>query len=474
VEQLERTVEVLRKSKRAENCDFSEGGPSKSLQSPATTERRRPTSAPTHVTATGAASRHAPSNQQQRPRSTVPAPFRSMELAEMKWLERRERERQERDAKRREEEEAASAERERFARSVRSGRPFEGVIDRSERMLTRRRMKEEKAELELSAALSANKFKAQPAVILDQDWHAIEEKDRIRRAQRVEMRKAQLLRMSSMPKRMAAHEVGKRARSTEVNHGRVSPRSSKVAPSSDQRTRTLSPEKVREQLERRQKQWDKRMAAAKRAPSATVPPSLPLEEREREYRSKAAARAAARNERERREKEQAKEEMRRDRERLMNMPVPSAPRTTYSAMLKAQGVREKLEAARAAQERTAKLDMHRAKQHKEFSSIVTEALKGAERNRAGEITSVSSAARAAAAGMKFKEALKENKERIRAVQKNRPTLWERHDLELRKEAAKREALTSIARSVYGGAHGWEKAAVKDALFDEEEQAILGI
>ncbi len=48
----------------------------------------------------------------------------------------------------------------------------------------------------------------------------------------------------------------------------------------------------------------------------------------------------------------------------------------------------------------------------------------------------------------------------------RPSLIERHNIELRREAARKEALCFIASSVYGGRQDWAKAAMKDGLFDE--------
>lgn len=58
-----------------------------------------------------------------------------------------------------------------------------------------------------------------------------------------------------------------------------------------------------------------------------------------------------------------------------------------------------------------------------------------------------------------------------------PTLWERHDAEVRKEAAKRIALSTIAEKVFGaGSVGAERESWRgsgvDKLFDEEERALL--
>lgn len=58
-----------------------------------------------------------------------------------------------------------------------------------------------------------------------------------------------------------------------------------------------------------------------------------------------------------------------------------------------------------------------------------------------------------------------------------PTLWERHDAELRKEEAKRIALSTIAERVFGSLgkdrENWRGSAA-EKLFDEDERALLGL
>lgn len=63
---------------------------------------------------------------------------------------------------------------------------------------------------------------------------------------------------------------------------------------------------------------------------------------------------------------------------------------------------------------------------------------------------------------------------------DRPTLWEQHDTEVRKEAAKRMALSTIMERVLRegssreeGAY-WKRGSAADNIFDEEEKAALGM
>lgn len=64
------------------------------------------------------------------------------------------------------------------------------------------------------------------------------------------------------------------------------------------------------------------------------------------------------------------------------------------------------------------------------------------------------------------------------VTRDAPTLWERHDAELRKEEAKRIALSTIAERVFGSTRGkgrdYWRGSTTEKLFDEEERTLLGL
>lgn len=62
---------------------------------------------------------------------------------------------------------------------------------------------------------------------------------------------------------------------------------------------------------------------------------------------------------------------------------------------------------------------------------------------------------------------------------NRLSLWEQHDAVVRKEGAKRVALTLLAEKVFqvgsdGDLQHWKRGSAADRIFDEEEKAVLGI
>lgn len=64
---------------------------------------------------------------------------------------------------------------------------------------------------------------------------------------------------------------------------------------------------------------------------------------------------------------------------------------------------------------------------------------------------------------------------------HRPTLWERHDAAMRKEAAKRRALSAIAERAFGAGSAdaerdsWNRGtAAAHNIFTEEERVVLGV
>ena len=69
------------------------------------------------------------------------------------------------------------------------------------------------------------------------------------------------------------------------------------------------------------------------------------------------------------------------------------------------------------------------------------------------------------------------------VTADRPTLWQQHDAELRKETAKRMALSLVAERVFrtgptidstaDSAH-WKRGSAAYKIFDEEEMAVMGM
>lgn len=67
------------------------------------------------------------------------------------------------------------------------------------------------------------------------------------------------------------------------------------------------------------------------------------------------------------------------------------------------------------------------------------------------------------------------------VTADRPTLWEQHDAELRKDTAKRMAISLIAERVFRAGPSsttdnthWKRGSAADKIFDEEEMAVIGM
>ncbi|CAM9478337.1 unnamed protein product [Chrysoparadoxa australica] len=154
-------------------------------------------------------------------------------------------------------------------------------------------------------------------------------------------------------------------------------------------------------------------------------------------------------------------------------------------MLKAKAVEEKLERERGAEARLSARERMRKSREKEYSKTVAAAVDQMEKERRGDeyLDAPDPRDLAREANKRFRKSMKENKKRLEEAAENRPTLWERHDEGVRKEAAKRAALGAIANALSekGKAKGKGKATGKDVmaaglegLFDDEEKCLLGI
>jgi hypothetical protein len=81
--------------------------------------------------------------------------------------------------------------------------------------------------------------------------------------------------------------------------------------------------------------------------------------------------------------------------------------------------------------------------------------------------------------IKYKQNLKDHKEKVAKSLQGRPSLIARQQNALEKDAAKREALKTVAMTVYGDEQGevgnkWKKLAKNGDLFDETEKGLLGL
>lgn len=410
---------------------------------------------------------------ERRGSATVPAPFRSMELHELAWRAKRDKEALEAASAANQIEEDKRNARLRLIKSVQHGKPFEGVIARSQEMLNRRRSSVQAAdiakvqeEMEKSSGFKAKPIHANGG----EDWVAMRERQAVQRAQRVELRKAELLKMSQLPQRMALHaEKEKNAtKSTSTLPAGGTPTSSTIVKPRPE------PAQVRESLDRQHRKWEAILAAKKVTHNKVRPPTLPIEERGKEYALKAEERRKAKELAEKVEKESLQAQEAEKRKKAMSVSVPVVPRTTFSHMLKARETQDKLDKEAKEAERTQARDAMRKERQTTISKQLAAAVRENQSNTGDKIgTSAGDAAkRAAEAARKFQRDLKDNAKRLAESVQNRPNLVERHDVAIRKEVARKETLSAIAQSVYGGGTGWKTAALKDGLFDDEELAIL--
>ena len=79
------------------------------------------------------------------------------------------------------------------------------------------------------------------------------------------------------------------------------------------------------------------------------------------------------------------------------------------------------------------------------------------------------AAKAAMARAQYREKLRENRLKIAEKLKDRPSLIERHELEMRRKQANTNALNTVASVVTDG-----KGKSKNEIFNSEEKMALGL
>jgi hypothetical protein len=417
---------------------------------------------------------HRTRQQATRPASapcTRPEPFPNMELHSLSWKSRQQQHLQKQAAEKLAEEAAARAARASFLRSKECGKPFDGVLARSQEMLDRRSAKMEAHRVQQSAAI-ATSFKAKPVALADEDWNTLQERAALKRKQRVEMRKAQLLAMSKAPQRMAMHAL-ETAKQQDITHTKQQMSSTSETYLPTVKAPRPDPATVREMLEKRQAAWTAQLAARKQTSVPVVCLKLPLEERAEVYKQKAAERSQRKEEKAAAEKRVAAEEEQQRRIRIMSAPVPAAPRSTMSHMLKAKETQSRARSEAAEKERNDARDHMRATRQQAISADLAAAVRDTERER--KINSTQQAERVKAEQERYRTTLKENRAKVDEIARTQPSLLQRHDQQLAKETARSATLSAIAQCVYGKKQGdtWHQQPGTTSIFDDAEQAVLG-
>ncbi|CAM9129448.1 unnamed protein product [Ectocarpus fasciculatus] len=405
---------------------------------------------------------------------TVVKPFRGMETHVAAWTRKmRTYEELELQTKK-DKEEAKARDRERLITAINDGREFSGVITRSNEMMARRRQKETEAEDD--EARRSREFKARPLHIDNEDWQTIKDRQSLRRKQRIQMRMDLMSSLSYLPRRMAMHAL-KRKAATSTTAGIPEKGDGPSENEARMRYKAVPPEQIREVLARRQRLWDQQLAAARRKKKPVVPQVLPMEERENVYRQRAKERA-------RREQEKPLSEEIKQRPRRKNVPlaatVPVVPRSTNSFSLKTAHVRARLEKEKSDLKRQKQEELARRTRQQAMSKTISDVMRRMDSQQtrlAHRPTAAEARQTARESQERYHVCLKENKQKLEQATRDAPTLWERHDAEIRKEAAKRIALSTIAERVFGAGsvaverENWRGSTV-DNFFDEEERALL--
>ncbi|CAM9297218.1 unnamed protein product [Ascophyllum nodosum] len=408
---------------------------------------------------------------------TVMKPFQAMEVHTIAWKKRVQQQKEHDLRMKLEEQGAKEKDRERFAAGLKEGTAFCGVIARSNEMMERRRKKIMESETRDEATRRSYQFKARPVHITDEDWRTIQERQETRRKERCKLRQEKVLRESRLPSRMEKHAKKKKA----VGSGEAGDEiSNPVETRPTSGSKLLAPERIREMMARKQRLWDKRLAAARLKKKPVVPKTLPMEEREKMYRERAKERAQRERQRVDAARQLEEKERHRRREKAFAARVPVAPRTTHSFLLKTAQVQARINQARDDAKREEQRRLELRAQQRETGRALMEVMKDID-GQQGRLDYRDADRRAKQKArentINYRNALKENRVRLEKSIAGWPTLLEQHDAAMRKATAKRVALSRVAERVVqsesAGAH-WRRGSATDRLFDQEERAMLGI
>jgi hypothetical protein len=315
---------------------------------------------------------------------------------------------------------------------------------------------------------STGECKLQQSVDGGSRFVSIAEKEQKRKEQ-IQARAAALLGQSSMPPRMQRHDdtdpgsakdTGRRRKSTGLEDA-PPPFKARAVPNFDAQ----------------KSKWDRTLQKVKSENKETKPVSFSMMSELR-----LAEENAKRSQREQKEQDKLEEQRQRDlqkisREKKLITTLESMHSSKPSATTKSVCRRDEHN-----KQKKALLDEKEAARTKDraLENGVDESGR-ALRDKKDPHAAVDEKARQLAkdAKQKYREELKKHEEKIRDSLKSRPSLVGRQQETLEREAAKREALKTVAMTVYGdeqdGAGSkWKKLAKGGDLFDESEKAMLGL
>jgi hypothetical protein len=315
---------------------------------------------------------------------------------------------------------------------------------------------------------STGECKLQQSVDGGSRFVSIAEKEQKRKEQ-IQARAAVLLAQSSMPPRMQRHDdtdpgsakdTGRRRKATGLEDA-PPPFKARAVPNFDAQ----------------KSKWDRTLQKVKSENKETKPVSFSMMSELR-----LAEENGRRSQREKKEQDKQEEQRQRDvqkisRDKKLIKTLESMHSTKPSATTKSVCRRDEHN-----KHKKALLDEKEAARTKDraLENGVDESGR-ALRDKKDPHAAVDEKARQMAkdAKQKYREKLKQDQEKIRDSLKSRPSLVGRQQETLEREAAKREALKTVAMTVYGdeqdGAGSkWKKLAKSGDLFDESEKAMLGL
>jgi len=408
--------------------------------------------------------RPATAKSKPKPRTVKPPkPFLSME---MDIANRQHKKRESDMAKAREEEEEQQEADRKFQRALRA-QPQEVHIRLSRDYLSTLDKLEERRKEENDKARQSSNFRAIPyAGDEGEDWLTRQAKKEVERQQSIAKWTQEWAKKTRAPRMTQS--------SKENVHG-----DRRKAPAAEPKVihrKTLEPEDVRKQLERRRRKWDAHMTEIRsQIRGQTTKPHNPLEARQKQYKEKQAERRRRDTAKHRAEEQRRQLLEERKKQRKLNLKMPEKPRSTHAADLKVQRAREKQELEEKQKAREAARQANRERRLKEAGKALRPILD--EFDRARRRTQ-----EPAAGGVSLKEKMRENRKHIEdKVRLTRPSLIDRLTISSAKEKARARVLHAVSETIKdiytGGKDGkedskWIREAMEDELLQPAEVAYL--
>lgn len=383
------------------------------------------------------------------------------------------------------------AQRERYLRASKNGKEFKEMSARQEIALQKRTDKlkalqqKQKEKEDKEKELRQKKIQDhinKPIPKHELTWKEVEEQNALKIKERKERFKQELL-MTVNTKSVASSATSDNIKEKIL----LLQKEQEEKDAAARKFVAKDPNKVAQQLENAKRAYE--LSEQKKAEKAqmlrenrkqimanihNIPVLQSMEERAQKHAEKQKRKAQETAQKEADAARKAKELEQRRHNRALKQKVPEASRrSTKSATYRTLTVKSNREKELAETQRLQREAARKLTQEKELAAVLRADIAEREHERRAKVagyvelqgTQEKAAAIAQIARQQYRERLRENRMKIAAKLKDRPSLIQRHEQDMRKKAANSAALSSVAKVV---------GAEKQELFNAEEKMRLGL